>query len=167
MVEWKVNRSQRVCAVSGRVFEAGDNFFSALREENDSFIRLDYAEDIWLEVDKSTFFSYWKAHIPEKDQERKNRLKIDTEAFYTFFCNLQNQEKDRNRLFTYLLALILIRKRLLRLNEIEKSPEGESLIIYDTRRKEEIRIAVPEVTEEAMNEAKNQLEEIFECSTDE
>ena len=167
MVEWKVNRSQRVCAVSSRVFEAGDSFFSALKEEEDSFIRLDYAEDIWPEVDKSAFFSYWKAHIPEKGQEKKNKLKIDTEAFYTFFCSLQNQEKSSNRLFAYLLALILVRKRLLRLEEIEKHSEGEHLIIYDTRKKEELRIEVPEVTAEAMNEAKNRLEEIFECNTDE
>lgn len=167
MAEWKVNRSQRVCAVTAKVFAAGDSFFSALQEEGDSFVRYDYATDIWPDVDKSAFFSYWKTHIPEKDQEKKNRLKIDTEAFYTFFSSLRSQQKNRNPLFTYLLALILIRKRILRLDEIEKSPDGEGLIIYDTRTKEEIRIDVPIVTEEDLQEARNELEQIFECSTDE
>ncbi len=165
MSEWKVNKSQRVCAASGKIFEPGEVFFSALKEEDEGFTRYDYSPQVWDEIDKTAFFSYWKTHLEEKNNDRKNRLKIDTEAFYTFFCSLQHKENN-NRLFTYLLALILIRKRLLRLDEIEKSPDGESLIIYDTREKTELQVKVPEVTETAINEAKKELEEIFECSTD-
>lgn len=165
MSEWKVNKSQRVCAASGKIFEPGDAFFSALKEEGEGFTRYDYSPEVWDEMEKEAFFSYWKTHLPDRTNERKNRLKIDTEAFYTFFCSLQRKGSS-NSLFTYLLALILIRKRLLRLDEIEKSPDGENLIIYDTREKTELQVKVPEVTETAINEAKKELEEIFECSTD-
>ena len=167
MPEWKVNKSQRICTISEKVFEIGDTFFSALKEEGDSFIRYDYSSEVWNDLDKSDIFSYWKTHLQNKEQDKKNKLKIDTEAFYTFFSSLYNKDTNKNSLFTYLLALILIRKRILRLEEIEKSPEGENLIIYDTRIKDEIRVAVPEVTEETLNEAKKELEHIFECSTDE
>ncbi len=165
-MEWKVNKSQRRCAVTARVLEVGETFFSALKEEGESFVRYDYSEAAWNDLGKEEFFSYWKTHIPSKDQQRKNKLKIDSEAFYTFFSNLHRQTKPKNQLFLYLLGLILIRKRILRLEEIEKSPDGEGLIIYDTRSKEEIRIAVPEVTEAALAGARQELEDIFECNTD-
>ena len=106
--------------------------------------------------------------MPDKAEQKKNRMKIDNEAFYTFFCNLYHStKKDKNSLFTYLLTLILIRKRILRLDEIEKGLENETLHVYDTRKKTELTIEVPEVTEEAIGQAKEELEQIFECSTDE
>lgn len=166
MAEWKVNKSQRVCAVSEKVFEVGNTFFSALKEEGESFVRYDYSEEAWANLDKSDIFSFWKSHLQSNAQHKRSRLKIDSEAFYTFFSSLQNREEGANEVFKYLLALILIRKRLLRLEEIEKSPDGEALIIFDTRTKNELRIEVPEVTDAAIKDAKEELEQIFECSTD-
>ena len=71
MPEWKVNKSQRVCAISEKVFEVGDTFFSALKEEDDSFTRYDYSTEVWNDLDKSDIFSYWKTHLQSKEHEKK------------------------------------------------------------------------------------------------
>lgn len=165
---WEVSKSQRVCAITGKVLEVGDNFFSGLKEEEDSFVRLDYSQEAWEELEqKDEFFSFWRSKILAPDENKKKKLIIDVEAFYTFFCNLAGDEKHNRMLFRYLIALILVRKRVLKLEEIEKSPEGEALILLDIRKKEEVRVPVLDATEEELEAAQLELNEIFECATEE
>lgn len=160
---WEIGKSQHACAVSGRVFAEGEEFFSALREDGESFARLDYSPECWQELDKSAFFSFWRTKLQKGDGKRKNRLVIDVEAFYTFFRSLENEQQEARRLFRYLIALILVRKRVLRLDEIEKSPEGEALILHDTRQKQECRVPVCAANPEALVAAQEELNQIFAC----
>ncbi len=166
IANWDVGRSQRVCAVTGKAFVEGDSFFSALKEQAESFVRLDYSNEVWPEQDKSAFFSFWRTTLHKPDDKKKNRLVIDIEAFYTFFTNLEGDDKPSRILFRYLIALILVRKRVLRLDEIEKSPDGEALILYDSRTKEECRVMVSEAGEEELAQAQDEINQIFECDTE-
>lgn len=162
MANWEVGRSQRMCAVTGKVFEDGDEYFSALREQGESFSRQDFSPAAWQEQDKSLYFSFWRTRL-QKGERKKNKLVIDVEAFYTFFRSLEGEEATGRQIFRYLVALMLVRKRVLRLEEVEKHPEGETLILFDTRTKEECRVPAPAATEEQLATAQEELNQIFEC----
>lgn len=121
-MQWNVTRSQRECAATGAPLEEGAEHYSALREEGDLFVREDYALEAWPTVDKAPFFSYWRTQVPPPSDGKRKRLAIDVEAFYTFFQQLEGATEPRRRLFRYLVALMLIRKRVLRLERIESEP---------------------------------------------
>jgi hypothetical protein len=158
-----VGRSQHSCSVSGKVFSEGEEFYSALKEEGETFVRVDYSPECWDELEKKDFFSFWRTKLQKSDGKKKNRLVIDVEAFYTFFRSLENEQKESRKLFRYLIALILVRKRVLRLDEIEKSPDGEALILFDSRQKQECSVSVCAASEEALVAAQEELNQIFAC----
>jgi len=161
VVDWQVAKSDRVCAATGRALEEGEVYFSALREEGESFLRADYAVDVWPAVDKTAFFSFWRTRVPAATE--KKRLIIDTEAFYAFFSSLEDPSERHRQVFRYLVALILTRKRVLRLDSIDKTPEGDVLVLFDRRAEKEARVFCPEVSEEQLAEAQENLNQIFEC----
>lgn len=163
MANWEIGRGPRTCAVTGRVFEEGDEYFSALREQAESFVRQDFSPEAWEQQDKTPFFSFWRTKIQRGDAKKKNRLVIDVEAFYTFFRSLEGEQPAARQIFRYLVALLLVRKRVLRLEEVEKHPEGETMVMYDSRLKQECRVAAPEATPEQLAAAQEELNLIFEC----
>ncbi len=159
--DWKVSRSEQTCAATGRPLAVGETYFSALSEEGDNFRRADYCTEAWAGLDKGNFFSFWKTKV--QPPEEKRRLKIDVEAFYAFFTQLGEPEEPRKRLFRYLAALVLCRKRLLRLEGVEREPGGEVLLLHDTRAKQDLRVFSPPVGEADLAEAQETLNQIFEC----
>ena len=159
--DWTISKSSHACSVTGKTFEVGDDYYSALQENDDSFARFDFSPEAWENTDKSRFFSFWRAKVTPENEKKK--LVIDVEAFYTFFASLEEAESENKRLFRYLVALILTRKRVLRLDEIEKTPEGDYLILFDRRADKEHRVFSPEATEEQLIEVQENLNQIFEC----
>lgn len=162
LVDWKVQKGGRACSVNGRELTEGEAYFSALQDEGKTFARYDFSPEAWSEADKSYFFSFWRSRVPMAG-EKKKKLVIDIEAFYMFFSQLAAEEETHKQVFRYLVALILTRKRVLRLLEVEKAPEGDTLLLFDNRAKQEIRVFCPEASREELHEAQEQLNQIFEC----
>lgn len=165
---WKVARPARICAATGRELAEGETIYSALRDAEEGLARTDYAADAWPEVDRTGVVGFWRTRVPSPEA-RNRRLVIDVEAFYTVFSQIPEEEERRLRqLFRYVLALILVRKRVLRLEEIEKAPGAEILHLHDNRAKQPVRVVSPEATPEEIQQVQEQLNQIFECEiTDE
>lgn len=157
----EIVKGRRVCAVSGRAFGEGEQYYSAIRETDDGFVRTDYAPEVWETLDKSGFTSYWRGKVPTESDRRKNRLVIDAEACYQFFLGILPDSSESRVIFRYLLALILVRKRLLRLDEIEKGPDGEALILYDLRAKTEYHVPVHPGSDEELAAAQEELNQLL------
>ncbi len=163
VVDWQVAKSRHVCEVTGRELAVGEEYFSALKEDGDGFSRLDCSIDAWDRIDQDELFSFWRTRVQARTEENPRRLRIDVEAFYTFFRNLVDSEEERHQVFLYLVALILTRKRALRLDEIEKTPDGDYLMLYDRRADARVRVFCPEVSDNELQAAQEQLNQIFEC----
>jgi len=162
-VEWEVEKSTKICAATGRRLEVGEIYYAALREEGDRFIRQDFSREAWPQADKSRFFSYWRTRLAAEG-ERRTRLAIDINAAYSFFLALGEPDDNRKKVFRYITALVLIRKRLLRLDGTERHADGsEWLTIFDRRAAKTIRVAVPPLCEEDLRQAQETLNQIFEC----
>ena len=160
--DWAIARATKTCAASGRKLEVGEAYFAALRETGEGFERHDFSPEAWPGVDKKPFFSYWRSKVPP-DEEKRRRLVVDPEAFYAFYTGLEGAAEPRKQLFRYLAALILVRKRVLRLERVEKTPEGEYIVLYDRRTEKAVRVSSPSVAGEQLQEAQEALSRLFEC----
>ena len=158
---WHIARSTRTCAGSGEAIPPGTPFYSALIEGDESFERKDFRVEAWPEVDSSAFFSYWKNKGSEAKEEKKQT--VDYERLLAFFDGLEHAEEPQKRLFRYVLALILVRKRRLRLDDMGRTEDGDRLVVYDRRGEKTLEIVAPEASREELAAVQNKLNELFEC----
>lgn len=119
----QVESAKGRCCVSGRELTEGEEFFSALFEEGDSFRRADYSREAWTGPPDGCF-CYFRTKVPVR-QKRKKTF-IDDAALVAFFQRLAGESEAVRVQFRFVLALLLMRKRLLRYESSETKEGQES-----------------------------------------
>jgi hypothetical protein len=112
---YEIARATGVCAATGRTIGVGEEFIAALveGEQEDRLGRRDYSIESWEGGARpSGLFGYWRARMEAPDAKR--RAFIDDGALMDLFEQLEGASEPARVSFRYLLALMLIRKRLLK-----------------------------------------------------
>ena len=113
IAEYKVNRCSRRCAAEDRPLRDGEWFYSVVidnGQDEQDLIRRDYSAGAWTEPPPGTI-GWWKSRMPESGQ-RKMVLAADP----VLVDSLRQMEHDElRRPLAYLLALTLLRRRIVRL----------------------------------------------------
>lgn len=103
----------KTCATTGKPLSPGSVCHSVLIEKNGVLTRIDYSDDGWQGLPDG-HIGYWKTVVPAGNDPREQRLDPDT-AFRYFeqLSEQPNPEYERQR---YVLALLLLQHRKLRLD---------------------------------------------------
>ncbi|OHB75557.1 MAG: hypothetical protein A2Z34_11445 [Planctomycetes bacterium RBG_16_59_8] len=159
MSEWKIERPRMKCGRCSRVFAELENYYSGIVEEAGKFSRNDFCVPCWDGSSKESLFSYWAAVVPQREERRRE----DINAVVEFFRRLRSREApDANsqRVY-YLTALILMRKRRLKLLRTE-TPEGrETMVLEQAWDGESIRVVDPGMGEGEIDAVKAEMEKLF------
>lgn len=161
---YEIARPTGVCAGSGAAIAPGEPLVAVLLEGADERLqRRDYTPRAWEDgqagrpphtIDGLRVIGFWRGVMPEPGESR--RRFIDDEALTDLFEQLGGGEPDPKRApFRYVLALILVRKRLLRLE-----PGGPGLTVRWPKAPPEqqpIHVPDPGMTEEAVADVIEQL----------
>lgn len=128
------------CAVTGRQLAPGETYYSALVEAGNTLRRVDYSAEAWNGPPDGAI-GWWRSHLPALDPDRPQPP--PNERLLQVWEELLGQPDRAD--FCYLLALLLVRRRLLRLEEQQCDGQGrEVLILYCPRRDTTYRVpAVP------------------------
>ena len=151
---WKIARRARACASCARGFAEGEAHFSLLRLEG-VIARLDRCVACFQAAPASPEEFYWKTRYA---RDPRRRLAIDVEALREAFSRMPAEGSDPG--LRYLLALLLTRKRVLRLLETRRGEAGEPdrLILSPGKGSpERLEVVVPEMTPERVEELRSQL----------
>lgn len=129
MLEFEVQRFTRRCAAQDRELQPGEVFFSVLVPQGDSVQRLDYCRQAWHGPPDNAL-GWWQARVPDpvtrKVQWAPNTVMLD------YFLRLVDDSTRQD--LRYVLTLLLIRRRILRQEEIESGPDGSELLkVYCAR----------------------------------
>lgn len=139
MIEYEVHRSSRHCAVTGRELAPGEPYYSALVPKGSSLERLDYAVESWQGPPEGAV-GWWKSHQPEAGKRAIHTAPND--VMLDWFDRMADQPDQQD--VRYVLALLLIRRRVFRLEETEHDAQGnEVLVVYCHRR--EVTYAIPAI----------------------
>ena len=109
--QWEVESASGRCSVTGRPLQEGEEFYTVLFEVGESFRRADYSLGAWSGPPEEAF-CHFKTRVPVKEQRKK--LLVDNELLIHFFQRLADETDPLRVQFRFVLALILMRKRLLR-----------------------------------------------------
>jgi len=91
------------------------------------FVRVDYCEKCWGEGKRpqassgAVMFSHWKTVVPVPQE--KKRLLVDDSVLVDLFQRMEGRTEPQEVRFRFVLALILMRKRLLKYEGMEGNSE--------------------------------------------
>ena len=136
MLDYDVDRCARRCCATEREFRPGDEVISSLVSEQGQVKRCDYLASAWPGPSESTL-AWWKGRVPEPSDHKPRWA--PNEVMLECFEQLAGvADKPELR---YLLALVLVRKRILRQEATEKDEQGrEVAVFYCSRSESEHRV---------------------------
>ncbi len=142
-MDYEVQHAARYCSVTGREFAPGETYFSMLLDEGPQLKRIDFAADAWPGPSPDAL-GWWKSQVPDRNSNKKHWAPND--VMLDFWDGLAEQP-DRQDM-RYVLTLLLIRRRVFRLEEEKLSDQGrEVLAVYCPRR--DTSYEVPAIAPEA------------------
>jgi len=162
MMDFEVARCTRQCAATGRQFEPGEPFYSILMIEGGSVVRYDYGSDAW-EGPPEEAMAWWQSQMPERDPKKLNWAPND--VMLHLFEELAEQPEQAD--MRYVLTLLLVRRRVLRLEESQADEAGgEQLVVYSPRKETTWRVPVVTPGDARTREIQDHLAELLFAGAD-
>ncbi len=159
-----VSRPTGVCASTGQSLTKNEPAIATLceREEDEGFDRIDFSTAAWEKGERpERLFSHWRYIVP--DSEKKEEIGIDEAVLTDLFERLADDDRPQRVAFRYLLALVLLRKRKLKLVGREDAEVGEVwLLQFRGVDGEQVRVKNPGIAEEEIQDLSEQLGEILQ-----
>ena len=164
--EYKISAASRRCHACERVFVVADEYYSAVVEtaQEDHLARQDFCPACW-KPEAGPYFSFWKARVPEPEQsaQRGPRL-VDFGRLLQLFEHLAGSPDERAQRFRYVLALVLMRKRRLKIVESRRiaGGRGEALTLRETGSERRHEVSCPSISDEEIRSVADRLREILD-----
>ncbi|MBM3987321.1 MAG: hypothetical protein FJ294_05125 [Planctomycetes bacterium] len=159
MASWKFTKREPVCRHCARAFENGEAHVSALAMHSDEFAREDVCLACWKSQPSRGDLFWWRTRHAA---ERKRGLALNLEALEALFVRLEGSHEGQLAELRYVLCLVLMRKRRLKIERVERDADGESLLVTRPRRPEVFRVVVFDFSPEKIDELRTRLQEVFE-----
>jgi hypothetical protein len=138
MLDFEVQRCTRRCHKTSRELHPGETFYSALVAEGTAVVRLDFAAEAW-EGPPEQAIGWWRAKMPDPQARRVHWAPNDVMLHY--FQQLEGRPDQAD--MRYVLALLMIRRRIVRLEDTDQDPAGrELLVVFCPRNEVEYRVPV-------------------------
>ncbi len=158
MVNFEVPRCSRICAATSRELKPGEWFYSVLLAEKGDIRRLDYSQDGWEGPptdDAIELIGYWKSRLPAPND---NKVKLaPNDILLNLFDQLSDQLDKQD--MRYVLVLLLIRRRIFRLEKEETDGETgqKTMVVYCPKRETSYRVPVTDPGDEQIEQMQDTL----------
>ena len=114
----------KTCAATGNELVPGSVCHSVLVERGSELVRLDYSDEGWNGPPEESI-GHWSCVVPEQDKTKVKPL--DTDGLMRYFEQLDEDANPAQEKFRYVLALLLLQKRRLRLEDSRHEADVEYL----------------------------------------
>ncbi len=167
LLDFEVQRCTRSCAASDRALQPGDECYSVLEIKGADVIRKDYCCEAW-KGPPDTAFGWWKSRVPEPTAKKIKLAPND--VLLELFDQLAERPDQQD--LRYVLALLLVRRRVLRLDVAHDQPSeevsesqmnhaAESMTLYCPKREATCEVAIAMPSSERIDEIQQQLSDLL------
>ncbi|HEV3202944.1 MAG TPA: hypothetical protein VGY77_01105 [Gemmataceae bacterium] len=155
MTEYQIQANTRRCSVTGRELQPGEKYYSVLIDEAGKLIRKDYGADAW-QGPPNGLFSFWKGTVPPPEENKRPR--IDDDMLMDCFQRLEGQTEPNRLNFRFVVALLLMRRKRLKFEEVRTQGEQEILSLRCAKTKVLYAVMNPRLSKAEMETVQ---EEVF------
>ncbi|MDO4628963.1 MAG: hypothetical protein Q4C70_07240 [Planctomycetia bacterium] len=160
MEEYSISSAQpKECCVTHRAFQPGDEFVTVLFEANGNYVRKDYSLEAWNTQPPENFTAMWRGHIPENTEPPRRSRAAVNELLLEIFDDLRMHYTQPDKL--YILSLLLVRRRVMRLEETFGDEAAQILKLYSQFRDEYYQIPIMSPTPERQAEIQAELTDVL------
>ena len=155
MTDYQIQTTVRECCVTGRSLLPGEICFSVLLQEGAQLVRRDYCKEAW-QGPPAGAIGYWQGKVPTGEKDR--RPPIDDDGLMDCFTRLESQQEPNQVSFRYVVALLLMRRKRLKFEDVDVRDGKEILRLRCSQTK-----TVHEVVNPALGDDEIQTvqEEVF------
>ncbi|MGI8967307.1 MAG: hypothetical protein ACR2H1_14655 [Limisphaerales bacterium] len=165
MNEWNIQARAHGCQVCKKPFADQEPYHTLLFEEKEILERLDICEACWKSQfseggnERKNFISYWQgiyeAAPPAPDPIQKERAE-------TLLRNLMEENNPKHEAVCFILAVMLERKRLLKIKE-QLHRDGQRIFIYEQPKTGDLfTIADPDLQLNQLDEVQRDVAQLLE-----
>ncbi len=147
MIDYQIQPNTRRCCASGRELRPGERYYGVLLEEGGKFVRKDFSVEAWQGAPQGAF-SFWMGRLAAPQDKR--RQPIDDEMLMECFQRLEDQPEPSRVRFRYVVALLLMRRRRLRIEQTQQDGGQEVLWMRCTRSGARHAVVNPGLTDEEL-----------------
>ena len=164
MIEWNIQSRGHVCAVTGRGFADREAYHTVLLDQGQGFERLDLCADAWAShgaevLARPNLVSHWRGVYEAPPPVPPDAIaKDDAESLLR---TLVARAEPRFGAACYILAVMLERKRLLKV-KTQVREGGRRLLVYEHPRSGDIfTIADPDLQLNQLEEVQQQVSDLL------
>ncbi|MDE0914187.1 MAG: hypothetical protein OSB57_03295 [Planctomycetota bacterium] len=188
MTNWKIKRRDGICAGCERAFEDGERIVNSLSVGPDGLARQEHCVQWWEGKQEGCATQECSAACGERAQaleaesgedsesaiqdlfwwygrhlvDRKRTVQLDLGALERLFLELEGREEQGLRELRYLLCLLLMRKRRLKVQKLIRDGSEEAFLVRRPRHEERYKVYVYDFDADRMAEMRTELQAIFD-----
>src|SRR3954462_10190424 len=164
LLDFEVQRCTRCCAATERALEPGDECYSVLEIVGAEVVRKDYCIEAWKGAPEAAF-GWWKSRVPEPTAKKIKLAPND--VLLELFDQLADKSEQQD--LRYVLALLLVRRRVLRIDVTNENTHddtvpnlaAQNMTLYCPKRDSTCEVSVAMPNGERIDEIQHQLSELL------
>lgn len=157
-------RSRKNCMACQRPFQPGETYLSTLLAGGEQWERMDLCQACHQTREKEASaagresLATWKVQVPEKQSKG---LEISEDAIWQILGRARQDETIRVKPFTYILCLMMVRRRKLRVSASRRHKASELQTYRNISRGFELEVVVPHLSPLIMNRLQKEMAEFL------
>lgn len=157
-VDWKIARRQGQCTGCEHAFVDSETIFSVLRFRDDELQRGDLCSDCFEARDPAEDLIFWRtAH-----SEKREGLRVDFDLVLAALPKLAADDRGERRDLAFLMALLLVRHRRLRLKGVSRRKGKEFMVLRKVRSQDSFEIEARDLDPERRARLTAELGELMD-----
>ncbi len=161
-MEWKINRGSRECVHCVKKFSEDEEYYSALFDENNVFLRKDFCIPCWNHAQREQLFSFWRTRIPKANKPAKKL--INTDVLLDMFLRLEGKNETHQKNLRYVIGLYLIRKKILKIKSFLRQGADEFIILSYAKAEREFSVFNQNLKEEEIESITSEMNQLLDYS---
>ncbi|MEM8710660.1 MAG: hypothetical protein AAGG01_06885 [Planctomycetota bacterium] len=165
---WTIARRQGTCSETGAAFGDGERHVSMLVVQDGALERHDLCMDAWrslrsrieAEEDPAQEPLFW--WMTRHEVTKKKTVQLDMDSLAELFVQLEGREEIQVRELRYVLCLLLMRKRRVKVERVLREGDEESFIVKRPRVDQRYKVYVYDFEPERLDEVRAQLQAVFD-----
>jgi len=162
-MDWNIRKGGEACTRCGAALENGAFYYSTLISLEEQLSRFDYCHACFGALPREESAVFWKARRAESGPAKKA---VNFESLRELFVRMVASEERQFREMAYLLGLVLVRKRLLKLKDFVSREGRDYREVQQKADAPRLLVEVPLLDDAAIAVLRDRLSQLLDADLD-